>query len=78
MDCVEVRNLAGNGINADIALHVLMFYNYYRTKLIVMCAVYRLALELIRLLIKLQRMLKLAITSAIWSDTSQYARDLVR
>ncbi|XP_067949549.1 rotatin-like [Watersipora subatra] len=36
----------------------------------------RLRLELLRLLLKLQRLLKLSITSALWVDTSQYARDL--
>lgn len=37
----------------------------------------RLALELVRLLLKLQKMLKLSITPVLWADNSQYARDLV-
>ena len=37
----------------------------------------RLELEVHRLLIKLQDLLKLSVTTHIWSETSQYARDLV-
>ena len=38
---------------------------------------WRLELEVHRLLIKLQDLLKLSVTTHIWSETSQYARDLV-